>query len=143
MQTKDFHLGDILSVTTDRLVSPRHIGGVYDILGWMTGESLFTHQLPRVSDEAKPVILKMHPHLGGPEMDAAVADLSSRLSPERLAVEPKVIVAAWLAELVAKHGEMLPVPKMDADEHERIDPVSELAEKIHPSKIIVVGAPPA
>lgn len=50
-QTSSFHIGDILSITTGRLVSPRHIDGVYDILNWMTGDNLFTHQLPRAAGE--------------------------------------------------------------------------------------------
>ena len=61
--TKTFHLGDILSVTTSRLVSPRHIDGVYDILNWMTGDNLFTHQLPRASRECEGPLLAQHPDL--------------------------------------------------------------------------------
>jgi hypothetical protein len=123
MQTKDFHIGDILSVTTGRLVSPRHIGGVYDILNWMTGESLYTHQLPRVCREAAPVLLAAHPKLASVDRDAEI-------NPENL--------SEWLTARIAEFGEALPVPKLKADQHERIDPLSELAEKVHPDRIIVV-----
>ncbi|WP_445080300.1 DUF7736 domain-containing protein [Brevibacillus laterosporus] len=44
---KSFHISDILSVTTGKLLSTRRMDGVYDILNHMTGESLLTHQLPR------------------------------------------------------------------------------------------------
>lgn len=123
-ETKNFHLGDILSVTAGPLVSPRHIEGVYDILGWMTGESLYTHQLPRVANEARPVILAMHPQLA--EIDGEACNANNW--------------RAWLDEQITKYGETLPVPKMTAAQHERIDPMSELAEKIHPDKIVVVKA---
>ena len=63
MKTKKFHLGDVLSITTGRLVSPRHMDGVYDILNFMTGDNLFTHQLPRASDECKPHLLAQFPQL--------------------------------------------------------------------------------
>ena len=63
MQTKMFTLGDVLSVTTGRLVSPRQIEGIYDILNWMTSDSLSTHQLGRASDECKPYLLEQFPHL--------------------------------------------------------------------------------
>lgn len=119
---RDFHIGDILSVTTGKLVSPRLIEGVYDILNFMTGESLFTHQLPRVSREAAPVILRRHPQLA----DIDTSGVNSETW------------RAWLGEQIARFGEMLPVPKMTVDEHERIDPISELAEKVHPDRIIVV-----
>jgi hypothetical protein len=120
---RDFDLGDILSVTTGRLVSLDGIGGVYKILDYMTGESLFTHQLPRVSDEAKPVILKLHPKLAEIDSEADITPANCR---------------QWLADQKKIYGDRLPVPKLNADQHERIDPLSELAEKIHPDKIIVM-----
>jgi hypothetical protein len=48
-----FILGDVLNITMGRIVSPRHMDGVYDILNFMIGDDLFTHQLLRVSDECK------------------------------------------------------------------------------------------
>jgi len=60
---KQFHISGVLSVTTGHLVSPRHMDGIYDILNFMTGDNLFTHQLPRASDECKPYLLKQHPQL--------------------------------------------------------------------------------
>lgn len=125
MQTKNFHLGDILSVTTGRLVSPRHMGGIYDILNWMTGESLFTHQLLRVMKEAQPALL------------AALPQIANIAVPEFAKPDD---VPAWLSEQVAIYGEMFPVPKLTEDQHESIDPFSELVEKVHPDKIVLVGA---
>lgn len=122
LSEKHFHIGDVLSVTTGCLVSPRLIGGVYDILNYMTDESLYTHQLPRVCEEAAPVLLKRHPHLANVD--------TSGVNQETW--------RAWLDERVREFGETLPVPKLSTDEHERIDPLSELAEKVHPDKIIVV-----
>lgn len=62
-QTKDFHLGDVLSITTGVLVSFRSMEGIYDILNFMTGDDLFTHQLPRATDECKPHLLEQFPEL--------------------------------------------------------------------------------
>ena len=122
-ETKDFHIGDILSITTGKLVSPRHMKGVYDILDWMTGESLFTHQLPRVGREAKPILLAMHPQL-------ARVDENAEINPGN--------IDAWLASRVAEFGEVLPVPKFDGDQHKTIDALTELAAKVPAEKIIVV-----
>lgn len=121
-QTRDFHLGDVLSITTGILVSPRHMSGVYDILNFMTGESLYTHQLPRVGREAKPVLLRAHPDLASIE--------TPTLNPDE--------VAPWLAEQVARYGEFLPVPTMAPNEHERIDMMSEAAQFFPADKIIKV-----
>src|SRR5688500_3274407 len=58
-----FPLGEVLSITTGRLVGREAIGGVYRILDYMTGESLFTHQLPRAAEECRPALLAQHPQL--------------------------------------------------------------------------------
>lgn len=121
--TKPFHIGDVLSITTGCLLSPRHMEGVYDILHWMTGESIYTHQIPRCIREAAPVLLAMHPQLG---------DIGE------IEVAPDTF-DAFLAVQVTRFGETLPVPKMTEDQHERIEPISELAEKIHPSRIVIIS----
>ncbi len=123
MAHKDFHLGDVLSITTGVLLSPRRMAGVYDILNWMSGDNLFTHQLPRVAREASSVLLRAHPDLATVEKPT--------LKPDE--VDP------WLVEQVAKFGEIVAVPKMTADEHESIDPMSELVERVHPDKIIKIN----
>jgi hypothetical protein len=116
-ETRDFHLGDILSITTDRLVSPEHVGGVYKILNWMTGEELMTHQLPRASRECEGPLLEQHPQLAG----VVVPDFGGG---DRDELELRVM--AWLATQTAIYGERLPVAKLDPVEHTRIDPISEL-----------------
>jgi hypothetical protein len=129
---REYDLGDILSVTTDRLVSPRHVDGLYDLLGFMVGEPVWTHQLPRASRECKPDLLKQHPQLRqvvvpewefGPEDDA------------------KAIVYAWLDEQKAIYGDTLPVTPLGPEDHTRIDPISELKMMRPDMPIIVVEAP--
>lgn len=34
---RQFHISDILTITSGRLVSSRHMDGIYDILNYMTG----------------------------------------------------------------------------------------------------------
>lgn len=123
-QTKDFPTGAVLSVVTGRLVSENHIDGVYEVLNWMTGESLFTHQFPRVGREAEPVILAMHP------------DLSIAIEEADQVNEDNW--REWLATWKARYGETIAVPLLTIGEHERIDPLSELSEKVHPDQIVVL-----
>jgi hypothetical protein len=133
MTTKTFHLGDILSITTSRLVSPRHIDGVYDILNWMTGDNLFTHQLPRASEECEGPLLAQHPDLANvvvPDSFGETAD------------EAKAAVDRWLAEQVAVYGETREVAPLAADDHTVIDPLTEMQSMIRPdAEIIAVVAP--
>lgn len=112
MPTKRFHIGDILSVTTGRLVSRTHISGVYDILGWMTGEELMTHQLPRASDESEDFLRQQFP------------DLAAIEAPNGLDSEEKVLV--WLASIEAQHGSYRDVEPLAALDHTHIDPILEL-----------------
>ena len=139
MQTKQFHLGDVLSITTGRLVSPRHIDGVYDILNFMTGDNLFTHQLPRASDECKPYLVEQFPQLATTEMDSAIADLSDALKSKSGKAQVEKVVADWLAKQVSKYGEMFAVKSIPTDAHEVKNPIAEAAEMMGgPEKVIVV-----
>lgn len=120
---KEFASRDVLSTVTGRLMGD--IGGVYEVLNWMAGESLFTHQLPRVADEARPVLLAAHPLL------QQAVDEAEQVTTENY--------HQWRQTWEDRYGPTIAVPKFSADAHEQIDPMSELAEKIHPDKIITVS----
>lgn len=112
-QVRKFHLGDVLSVTTGRLVAPGHIAAVHELLDFMTGDTLFTHQLPRAADECGPELRRQHPQLA----DVPVPD----------SFDGEAHVRSWLAEQVAVYGEHLDVAPLAPDEHTRINPLTELA----------------
>lgn len=126
-KTKEFPTEDVLSAVTGYLATERGIGAIYEVLGWMTGAPVWTHQLPRIGQEAAPVVLRAHPSL------AEAYDEAATINPDNW----REIVDRWLD----RYGPTLAVPRMSADEHERIDPMSELAEKLHPDRIIVVEVP--
>ena len=117
---KNFPTVDVLSTITGRLMGD--IGGVYQVLNWMTGESVFTHQLPRIGREATPVLVAAHPQL------QLAVDEAEQVTPENY--------KQWRQTWEDRYGPAIAVPKFGADTHERIDPLSELAEKVHPDKII-------
>lgn len=122
--TREFDLGDILSITTDRLVSPRHIDGVYDILNFMTGDNLFTHQLPRAQDECRPRLLEQHPAL-------ALVD-ASEVTPDNW--------REWLAAQKVRLGETLSVQALASADHTRIHPLDEpnLNKLMAEGRVVVV-----
>lgn len=133
MTTKAFHLGDILSITTGRLVSPRHMDGVYDILNWMTGDNLFTHQLPRACGECEGPLRAQHPDLTDVEVPERFGDGSKDSAKDAL--------DSWLAEQAAIYGEYREVAPLAADEHTRIDPFTEMRMIKPDAEVITVVVP--
>lgn len=124
MTTKRFHIGDILSITDGHLVSPRKMDGIYDILGWMTREDgLFTHQLLRAAEDAKPTLI------------AAFPDLAEVKAPE---FDGPDDVLPWLDEQIRIHGEFRDVPQIPKGEHAYIDPILELQHMVGADRVIPV-----
>lgn len=125
--TKTFHIGDILSVTTGKLISPRHIGGVYDILGWMSGEDLMTHQLSRVSRECEGPLREQFPDLAAIEVPGWV--------------NSEETLTTWLAEVTATHGTTREVAPLADGDHTYIDPITEMHKVAPNAEIITVEMP--
>lgn len=119
---KEFPTPDVLSTITGRLIGK--IDGVYQVLSWMTGESVFTHQIPRIGREAVPVILAAHAGL------QSAIDEAEQVNPQNW--------QKWRDTWVDRYGPTIAVPKFTATTHERIDPLSEAAEHFRPDEMIVV-----
>lgn len=119
---RPFHLGDILSITGEKLVSPRLMEGVYDILNFMTGDNLFTHQLPRACRACKPVLLTQHPVLADVDDSGCTAETWH----------------AWMAEQVERYGETLLVQPLPPGDWQHRNPLTELQEIAGDRPVIVV-----
>jgi hypothetical protein len=115
-----FHLGDILSITDGKLVSPTHMDGIYAILNYMTGDDLFTHQLPRAARECEPALREQHP-----ELAEIVVPNADELADKGFTGDRAEVYAAWLATAVEEHGEMFDVAPLENPEH--IDAIAEIA----------------
>lgn len=119
---KEFPLADVLGTITGVLLGK--IGGVYAVSEFMSGEPVWTHQLPRVGKEICPVVLRRHPHLA--PVIAEAVEVNRDNWQDKL--------AGWTAQF----GASISLVPMTKDEHQSIDPLSELAEKVHPDRIVVV-----
>lgn len=113
-ELKSFHLGDVLSITTGILVSHDHVQGVYNILDWMTGESLFSHQLGRAADTALPVLKAEFPQL------------NDIVSPTYLRGNQDLIFE-WVDMQAERYGQWFYVPKLAEGLYIPQDPLVELA----------------
>lgn len=121
-ETRAFALDDILTVTTGRLLSRRHMDGLYDILGFMTGDNLFTHQLGRAADACGPALLEQHPQLRGVQPPDGTDALD---------------LMAWLVTVERQYGETLPVAPLPSGVWEQRNPVEELCDMVGPERVIV------
>lgn len=138
---KTFHISDVLTVTTGRLLSNRHIEGAYSILNFLTGDSVFTHQIPRAMDECGPWLRAQFPQLfpENPTMKGLLEHLD--LLPEPLPREEKrAAVDQWVetVRITMQLPVHLPVYEMGYDMHTSIDPVEELEAMVGKNKVLVV-----
>lgn len=110
----------VLTAYTGILLCP--LNSLYKFLSDMTGENVFTHQIPRVLTELKPVLQEQLPQL---------ADFPFTEGEN---------VLKYLENAECKLGSTLEVATPTPGCITSIDPLSELAEKVHPSKIIVASS---
>jgi hypothetical protein len=118
---RKFHLGDVLSLTGDKLVSPRMMGGVWDLANYMTHDSLYTHQIIRALKVCGPWLLSQFPQLR--EVDDSSVTGENALQ--------------WLDVQIAKFGEYLLVEPLPEGVWQHQDPVEELKRIIPGAKVIV------
>lgn len=124
--TQAFHIGDLLSISTGALVSPEHIGGVYKILNYLTGDNLMTHQLPLACNAVRPDLLQQHPWLTdvvAPEFDGGEAQ-----------------VKAWVEEQGTAHGFLHPLTAVPQSWGQH-DPITDLFNMNPNARVIAVEVP--
>ncbi len=68
-----FHYADVLSVTDGRLISLRHMDGVYDIINFLAGEDVSTVGLTVVAPIAKRHILSLFPGLADVKISESIS----------------------------------------------------------------------
>jgi hypothetical protein len=127
--TREFSLAAILTATTGRaIVSGGRFGELYELLGFMTGDPPFCHQLPRFCAECAPELLRQHPALKFVSFSEADMDC-----PEA--------VDDWLAGQEDRLGETLPVAPLPPGRHVHCNPLVELVEMTGGDKVIRVAGP--
>jgi hypothetical protein len=109
---KKFHISDILTVISGKMVSIRNMEGLYDILNYMSKDNLHTHQLVRVMDECKPYLIKQFPEFEEIKINFANVNDSNLLS---------------LMEIIEEElGSYFEVDRLPEGVHEYINPVAEM-----------------
>lgn len=96
---------------------------VYDLSNFLTGDNLFTHQLPRAFKAYMPWVKKQHPWLNDlPKIDG---DNFKQV----------------IKDAVEKHGDSHELQAMPNGEWQSCDPIQEAIDMVGKDKVIVVQTP--
>lgn len=125
---KQFDLGAVLTVTTGVMLTT--IEELYKILNHMTGDDLFTHQLPRASRACAPELLHQHPDL--PTEVSPPLGITAELSHDQAQARCR----AYVETQAQRFGESLAVSPLPAGDWEPRNPLEELYE-MAPDKAII------
>lgn len=102
MEHRKFHIGNVLTVVTDRMVSPEGMDGVRSLLEYMVRDPLFDFQLPNALRACRADILKQYPAMGNVDASdinehnlAVWLDIQSVTFGEMVEIQP--LVSGWKA----------------------------------------------
>ncbi|GAA5155500.1 MULTISPECIES: hypothetical protein [Amycolatopsis] len=120
--SRRFHLGDLLSVTTGKLLSSNGYAGVQALVEYVTGQAHLTHQLSRAVEEIRPFLLQQHPWLADANIPRDVGDRFDLL--------------CWFAWAKEEWGEWHQVEPMPFGQYVGREPIAELQEMNPNAEII-------
>lgn len=123
---RTFSLGAAFSVTTGVLLV--EFDQVHQLLEYLVGHPLFTHQLPGVAAACAAEVLDQHPSLG----DYPPPTLSGAEE-----------CAAWVASRAERFGAELEIAPMAPGSHVPTDPIADLADLIGSDRVVVLELPKA
>lgn len=136
----NFQMGKILSVTTGELLSENHISGIYEILGFMTGENLYTHQLGRAMEMCASAIIEAYPDLSpdNPQLSSLVANLLSCLEEQSTNDKGKILLGWLRNKIYPIYGEYRTIEIFPEWRRNPKDPIDELEEMVPQEKIVMI-----
>jgi len=124
-----FRASQVLNVMDILLTS---MGDVYAVLNYMTGDDLYTHQLPRAARWVRPIIEEQHPWI--------VEELAyvNKFPWDAMSRDHAKVVADLIATGVDDfYGEVTLTPRPDL--WSRQDPISELLEMTDKPVLVAVA----
>jgi hypothetical protein len=113
-----FPIDEILTVTTGRLVAHRGMDAVYEILNFLTGENLYTHQLVRAAPICAKFILQVYPELA----KISTTDLDELLKKYS---DPKQAVNEWVEEIRKENRDSYELMPLPVGMYQAMNPISE------------------
>lgn len=134
--TTHFDLGVILTLTTHHLLG--EFSEVHKALERLTGESVWTHQIPRVMREVEPHLRHCFPQFYEEELVQRVKTFCESLGDQAPEIRNASIIV-FVGQLSQTYGNDFELPPMPGDDYTSRDPVEELNEMVGPERVIVVS----
>ena len=142
---REFCLSDVLTVFTGCLLSSRNLDGLYDILSFLIGKPVFTHQIPGTLNYCETFLFKQFLDKFGScaaaEFDDSIAKIERIAKAERNHKKRQKILKDWLHERMAKYGKTFEVTQLSKEDLTSLDSylISSLKRKIgDPKRIILI-----
>lgn len=108
MNNKDFHISDILSITTGRLVSTSGMNGIYNILNHMENDSLTTIGITIVKDKHTATLDSLYPQFSENSLKVELQELDKSLD---TTTNTEQAVKEWVEKLENQFGSYFSVPQ--------------------------------
>lgn len=109
-EQQQFYIGDLLSVVTGKALSKKPFEDLAKFLKYMTGDSIWSHQIGTISKQCKPYVLAQFPQLE--EVD--ISNLTKSNYDE------------WMQDQIKKYGEYFKVKPIPKNEHQPHDPIEDI-----------------
>jgi D-mannonate dehydratase len=119
---KEFHIGDILSVTTGKALSPHLMDGLTEILEYMVREELQIYQMGPAARECTPYLLAEMPWLA----DISTEDVDHHNIKE------------WLERVVSLYGEFHVVRPIHPEDHDHVSLIEGVQRMAGSKKVVEI-----
>lgn len=134
--TRQFPIADVVTVYTGYLLAP--IEGMYSLLSYLTGETIYTHQIPRAVEQVRPWLEQQQPWL------SAAGGYVERSRRAFVAEHGEGADKAPWAASVLRHlnlyMSLVPLSPLPGEQQQRHDPIEEAIEMLGGDGVIVVAS---
>ena len=98
---QEFHIGDVLSVTTGRLCPPNKMKGLMDLLQFLEGEIFLDISAPKVARKHLPNLEEQFPELTEEVLEDKIKELDKRLEKNK---DNNETTLEWVEGIAEEYG---------------------------------------
>ena len=127
METKTFHLADVLSLITNRNLSPGNIAEIGQLIRFMNYDELTLKSFPQRCQECRSSLFEQFPQFAERDMELTIAGLEQAITQLQQNLPLKsadtlveTIIKDWLKVQATKYGNTFAVSPISANLHDGV-----------------------